>query len=110
MNRVGWELYADFRPEVDGWGKRGQVTCDRILDLRKKKRSGDDDHEKTFAGEMKREEKGGTDMKTKPYCRASETEDLKAGVEAKPPEATRSVEEYEAALEDFDADELDALP
>jgi hypothetical protein len=39
LNKVGWELYADFRPEVDGWGKRGQVTCDRILGLRKKKRS-----------------------------------------------------------------------
>ncbi|KAI0034074.1 hypothetical protein K488DRAFT_11188, partial [Vararia minispora EC-137] len=34
LNRVGWSLYADFRPEVDGWGKRGQVRCDKILSLR----------------------------------------------------------------------------
>jgi hypothetical protein len=35
LNRAGWSLYADFRPEVDGWGKRGKVRCDKILRLRR---------------------------------------------------------------------------
>ena len=35
LNKVGFSLYADFRPTVDGWGKRGEVRCERILSLRK---------------------------------------------------------------------------
>jgi hypothetical protein len=34
INAKAWALYADFRPEVDGWGKRGLVTCEGILALR----------------------------------------------------------------------------
>ncbi|VDC07287.1 unnamed protein product [Peniophora sp. CBMAI 1063] len=34
INRVGWSLYAEFRPEANGWGKRGRVDCDVILGLR----------------------------------------------------------------------------
>ncbi|KAF8450590.1 hypothetical protein L210DRAFT_3469664 [Boletus edulis BED1] len=36
LNKVGFSLYAEFRPIVDGWGKRGEVRCERILSLRKK--------------------------------------------------------------------------
>jgi hypothetical protein len=36
LNNIGFSLYADFRPVVDGWGKRGEVPCQRILSLRKK--------------------------------------------------------------------------
>ncbi|KAI0308853.1 hypothetical protein OF83DRAFT_1253700 [Amylostereum chailletii] len=36
LNKMGWSFYADFRPDVDGWGKRGQVKCQSILALRKK--------------------------------------------------------------------------
>ena len=39
LNRKGSSLYCDFRPEVepgkDGWGKRGKVSCEVILKLRK---------------------------------------------------------------------------
>ncbi|KAF9226546.1 hypothetical protein BS17DRAFT_864779 [Gyrodon lividus] len=35
LNNIGFALYADFRPTVDGWGKRGEVPCKRILSLRK---------------------------------------------------------------------------
>ena len=38
LNKVGFSLYADFRPTVDGWGKRGEVRCERILSLRKEER------------------------------------------------------------------------
>jgi hypothetical protein len=40
LNRKGFSLYADFRPDVEGgqkgWGKRGEVKCQTILDLVKK--------------------------------------------------------------------------
>ena len=39
LNRVGFSLYCDFRPEIEpgksGWGKRGKVSCEAILKLRK---------------------------------------------------------------------------
>ena len=34
-------MYLEFRPEVDGWGKRGEVKCSVILELRKKVDEGD---------------------------------------------------------------------
>lgn len=36
INGKAWNLYADFRPSVDGWGKRAEVRCETILGLRKK--------------------------------------------------------------------------
>ena len=35
LNRVGFALYADFRPVVNGWGKRGELRCETLLGLRK---------------------------------------------------------------------------
>ncbi|CAK5275614.1 unnamed protein product [Mycena citricolor] len=35
INKIAWSLYADFRPDVTGWGDRGQVRCETILALRK---------------------------------------------------------------------------
>lgn len=39
LNRKGFSLYCDFRPEIEpgksGWGKRGKVPCAVILKLRK---------------------------------------------------------------------------
>ncbi|KAI9448021.1 hypothetical protein H4582DRAFT_1802753 [Lactarius indigo] len=43
LNRVGFALYADFRPEVTGWGKRGELRCEVILALRKTKTEGPGD-------------------------------------------------------------------
>lgn len=40
LNRVGFALYADFRPEVTGWGKRGELRCEVLLALRKKQNAG----------------------------------------------------------------------
>ena len=37
LNRVGFALYADFRPDVNGWGKRGELKCETLLALRKKR-------------------------------------------------------------------------
>ena len=39
-------MYADFRPSVDGWGKRGPVSCETILSLRKINARGESDDSK----------------------------------------------------------------
>ncbi|TFK55947.1 hypothetical protein OE88DRAFT_1622012 [Heliocybe sulcata] len=43
LNRKGFGLYCDFRPEVGGWGERGEVKCEKILELRKRKPRGTGD-------------------------------------------------------------------
>jgi hypothetical protein len=35
LNGKAWALYTQFRPEVNEWGKRSEVTCSKILALRK---------------------------------------------------------------------------
>ncbi|KAI0307152.1 hypothetical protein B0F90DRAFT_1807827 [Multifurca ochricompacta] len=37
LNRMGFSLYADFRPDVNEWGKRGELRCETLLGLRKKR-------------------------------------------------------------------------
>lgn len=109
LNKVGWELYADFRPEVDGWGKRGHVSCDRILGLRKKKwlASGEEKEQMKKEGESDLSSKG---REARGDEDTVDEDGRKGDAIANPPEPTTSVEEYEAAFEDFDADELSALP
>ncbi|KAH9938184.1 uncharacterized protein B0H18DRAFT_1205469 [Fomitopsis serialis] len=36
LSRAGFALYADFRPDVQGWGGRAEVRCATILGLRNK--------------------------------------------------------------------------
>jgi hypothetical protein len=36
LNKKGFSLYAEFRPEVNGWGKKGTLHLKNILQLRKK--------------------------------------------------------------------------
>ncbi|KAF8845863.1 hypothetical protein BDN67DRAFT_961513 [Paxillus ammoniavirescens] len=89
LNNIGFSLYADFRPVVDGWGKRGEVPCQRILSLRKKGRGeGSEAHAK------------GDVIKTSHPNVSDEFPSKKA--------RTLSLEEYEAALdEDFSFNEAD---
>ena len=50
LNEKGFALYADFRPESEGWGQRGDVRCSTILGLRKVRgESAADDSAKTEA-------------------------------------------------------------
>ena len=35
LNGKAWGLYTQFRPEVNEWGKRSEVSCSKILALRK---------------------------------------------------------------------------
>ncbi|KAH0839871.1 hypothetical protein J3R83DRAFT_822 [Lanmaoa asiatica] len=87
LNKVGFSLYADFRPTVDGWGERGEVRCEHILSLRKK-RGGD--------------------------YRRDNQEPIPELSEEPPPKKARafSLEEYEASLDEgFEFEEnLSKLP
>jgi hypothetical protein len=40
LNRVGFALYADFRPEVTGWGKRGELRCEVLTCTPEEKKCG----------------------------------------------------------------------
>ncbi|THH08656.1 hypothetical protein EW145_g2574 [Phellinidium pouzarii] len=53
LNEKGFGLYAEFRPEVDGWGKRAEMRCSTILSLRKVRSAG---AEKTGSGDGKHED------------------------------------------------------
>ncbi|GAA5826129.1 hypothetical protein JCM11251_007175 [Rhodosporidiobolus azoricus] len=35
LNKKGYGLYLEFRPEVEGWGKKGEVRMETILGLRR---------------------------------------------------------------------------
>jgi hypothetical protein len=46
LNQKGFSFYCDFRPDIEpgksGWGKRGKVPCEVILNLRKTNVKGED--------------------------------------------------------------------
>ena len=111
LNRRGFALYADFRPDVQEWGGRAEVRCTTILSLRSKT--------------VKKEDEGLPPsnvqdiVKTEPIPNAElggQGEVAKSGSEEPPikKQHTAAVDEYEAALNDpiFDAAELDlaAIP
>ncbi|KAF7355388.1 Glutamine synthetase [Mycena sanguinolenta] len=95
INARGWALYADFRPDVKGWGERAEVKCETILSLRKSTGTADP------AGKV--------DAVVK-------SESLGHEEDSEPPQKrTRglTLEEYEAALEQdttFDDINLDLGP
>ncbi|KAI6003857.1 hypothetical protein EDD15DRAFT_2220778 [Pisolithus albus] len=99
LNELGYSLYADFRPAVDGWGKRGELRCGRILSLRE-----------TGAPELAAETSGnaaGPSDRLRMGLRQRE----QTGVHPTKKEDMRSLEEYEAANDgDFDNIDLNHLP
>ena len=36
LNDKAWGLYAQFRPPAEGWGKKAEMNCATILNLRSK--------------------------------------------------------------------------
>ncbi|KAH9951615.1 hypothetical protein B0H21DRAFT_716738 [Amylocystis lapponica] len=96
LNAKGFALYADFRPSVDGWGKKAELRCNAILALRKARAKNEED-----VAEAAR----GVDDIVKIEPPAAEN-DLTAGEpeqSGSQPERKRprvmTVEEYEAALD-----------
>jgi hypothetical protein len=35
LNKEGYGMYCDFRPESEGWGKKAVMECSTILGMRK---------------------------------------------------------------------------
>lgn len=78
-------MYADFRPEVNEWGKRSEIRCSVILDLRKKGLGPTQD--------------GGGKQET-PKIGYESSEGIGAGEEPRTKKARAlTLEEYEAALD-----------
>jgi len=86
LNRLAFGLYAEFRPSVDGWGKKGDVRCEAILALRKRGVQKTEDEVKVEAVVVQPENGEEPD--------------------AKKPKTEMSVEEYEAALDEEGYDDL----
>ncbi|KAI5481076.1 hypothetical protein MNV49_006262 [Pseudohyphozyma bogoriensis] len=115
VNQVGYQLYCEFRPEVDGWGKKGEMKCSEILGLRKKKKSaaaGGGEKSEDGARVVKVEDEDGVAVlgedgevegrESKKKRRREEGEDVKPDVEEKGGE-----EDFDALLEDdLDLSEL----
>lgn len=82
LNRVAFSLYADFRPQVDGWGKKGEVKCEAILGVRRPNFAVNEESEARVIRPAQPDE-------------SAREPDMK-----KPKVKEMSVEEYEAALDD----------
>jgi hypothetical protein len=87
LNRVAFGLYAEFRPSVEGWGKKGEVRCDAILGLRK---------------EGDKSEQGQGDAKVVVVKPDEDGEQP----DPKRPRTDMSLEEYEAALDNEGYEDL----
>lgn len=97
LNGKGYSLYAKFRPEVDGWGKRSEVNCSTVLGLRKV----DDGENKEGDGENSSPDKA---VKIQSMNGAEDkTADDYQTTEVKGPDRKKArgmtLEEYEAALD-----------
>lgn len=110
LNRVGFALYADFRPDVNGWGKRGELKCETLLGLRKKglkdePRLGRNSSEVAMAEEGSRMAvKHGEPDNGEPV--ESEQDDVPAGKKSK----LEPNDSFDASFDDFTVEELSALP
>jgi hypothetical protein len=93
LNKKGFALYAEFRPDVDGWGKRSEVRCERILSLRKKDRN-DIMSAATVKGEVIKEGSGNFGS-----AEAGGTQSSTSEVRESKKARTMTLEEYEAALD-----------
>ncbi|KAF9534248.1 hypothetical protein CPB83DRAFT_902202 [Crepidotus variabilis] len=94
LNQKAWSLYADFRPEVNEWGKRSELLCSKILDLRKKVQlnaTGDSSLPSLMIHDIQLQ----IDQEQKPNI--GYDEDVESPLKKA---KTMSVEEYEAMLDD----------
>ena len=86
-------MYADFRPEVNEWGKRSEIRCSVILDLRKK---------------GSRPAQDGLGKEETPTIGYESSEGLAAEEPRTKRARTLTLEEYEAALDaDTTFDDVD---
>ncbi|KAH6915378.1 hypothetical protein BKA70DRAFT_1258806 [Coprinopsis sp. MPI-PUGE-AT-0042] len=85
LNQRGYSLYCDFRPETEEWGKRSELSCAKILGLRREGEVGEAQAEATH-----REVVNADAVPTEPPMKDENGDKPKL----------MSLEEYEAALDD----------
>ncbi|KAI0005028.1 hypothetical protein BJV74DRAFT_943416 [Russula compacta] len=113
LNNVGFALYADFRPDVNRWGKRGDLKCETLLGLRKKRPKGEPglDGESNRAGMA---EDSGQGLVKHEAANEELTRSVPDDVSDEPP--TDKVSKLEpndlldASFDEFTAEELSVLP
>ena len=125
LNEKGFSLYADFRPEAEGWGQRGEVRCSKILSLRKARREGDgdgSDGERTtstvdssaVASIVKMEELSSADADGGQQSRRAQGQgNEEERATKKPKQEASERDEFDAALDDdpfFDQFDLSTIP
>ena len=111
LNRMGFTLYASFRPEVSGWGKRGELKCETLLGLRKgPKGHAGLNREDIGAGMAKSEDNDQVIVKPEEPVNepAYPVPDASDGVSAC--NVTKTEELFDAPFDEFTAEELSILP
>ncbi|KAL5488105.1 hypothetical protein ACEPAI_6213 [Sanghuangporus weigelae] len=104
LNEKGFGLYAEFRPDVGGWGQRAEIRCVNILGLRKIRMN--DSRDSTDQRPNPKIEKAGED--DKPMAPDMTEHGACVSNTGEPPTKKSkgmTIEEYEAALDastDFD--------
>ncbi|KAI0092018.1 hypothetical protein BDY19DRAFT_990766 [Irpex rosettiformis] len=113
LNKHGFSLYTEFRPEVKGWGGRGEVRCEKILQLRKWENGGLKLYQQQTqpeASEVRKLDNKGPSTSAVVECKGADKidngprvpdGDAVVGPHLKKPR-TMTVEEYEAALDEDD--------
>lgn len=107
LNEKGFGLYAEFRPDVGGWGQRAEIRCANILDLRKAIDPNASTSDPTSSRRVVQDEKGDklTSSSADGDGNASAS---KTGTSEPPSKKAKgmTLEEYETALDDSGFDEL----
>jgi hypothetical protein len=109
LNRMGFTLYADFRPDVNEWGGRGVLKCETILGLRKR-RKGEAEHreESIGPGMTKTKTEDGGQVVAKPE--EPDKEPAQSPPDDAPDADSGPNDLFDALFDDFTAEELSILP
>ena len=114
LNRMGYSLYADFRPDVNGWGGRGVLKCETILGLRKERKGERELSRESIGPRITKTEDSG-EVVVKPEepdkgpAHSLPDDALDADSAGKQPKLEPN-ELFDAAFDDFTAEELSILP
>jgi hypothetical protein len=102
LNKHGFGIYADFRPQVEQWGGRSEVSCSKILGLRrepKNKKLLDESEDKAEEGEQVVPAVENADVQVN-------LESIEGGSPKK--QKTMQLEDYEDAFNDINDEEIAA--
>lgn len=111
LNEKGFSLYADFRPQSEGWGQRGEVRCSTILGLRKV--SGESAESDGLATRDDAPSAVDNIVQLEPPPPGESGEAVHASEAKKPKRETSEPDEYDAALDDdalFGEFDLSSIP